>query len=764
MRDGVELVEPETYRYRYDVYSRICETEYADDTIMQRKFNRFGNLIGVIYWEGDETPNTLDDNSKMMEFRYQFDLSGNRISTEELYWNPTDNSLYQRRLLSFQYDAAGRLAAEEKEDNGTRVATYYRYDAASNRIGMLQDIGGDGKMDIITDYIFDLQDRLRSTITSIGTESLTTTYFYGANGTAFLNSGYETRETLTDRILERVEYQYDLMGFLESIDRVSYGTATERSLEEFSNDPRGERLTRRERAWTNGLLTRDDSWLEIHDNLNPTGHSQLLEVRRADSGEVERVLVAGKTLLGEAIQDKEIRSYMTDGLGSVRRWGSDWTDAIDQTFNSFGELEGSETTRDQPSHGYTGELSISDGKLLHLRKRTYDPNMGRFLQPDTFDGLVTDPATLNRYMYAANNPLKFRDPSGNVFIFFDGTWNHDDPARLAEGTSFTNIVRMRDAYLNSMNRQYIYRRGVGNIVDRWSPIDGILSGATGLGMLQIAESALTQFQQWHRYAKHAFVAGFSRGAATSLLFSHLLQKEEPQVQIREMYLYDTVTSTGIPGNGINFGVPAYAASNVQSLVHAIAYQEDRTNFVLSNMHGKSGRIAQKAFWGMHGDVGGGYAERQDLSKYTLWWISNRVIRRLPNFENRGTECLSCDRDSSHYPHPPLTYIMHGGKSLGELMRPTTEHPMLGTLALAYFFSDIDFSMVGAEAIGASVAALAYIPLYIAFTDFFANAAVFAATVFYPPAAYYTSGLAAAYRQTHYALLYMSMLQYYINRI
>ncbi len=33
--------------------------------------------------------------------------------------------------------------------------------------------------------------------------------------------------------------------------------------------------------------------------------------------------------------------------------------------------------------------------------------MGRFIQPDTFDGLVTDPATLNRYMYAANNPLKF---------------------------------------------------------------------------------------------------------------------------------------------------------------------------------------------------------------------------------------------------------------------------------------------------------------------------------------------------------------------
>ena len=764
MRDGVELVEPETYRYRYDVYSRICETEYADDTIMQRKFNRFGNLIGVIYWEGDETPNTLDDNSKMMEFRYQFDLSGNRISTEELYWNPTDNSLYQRRLLSFQYDAAGRLAAEEKEDNGTRVATYYRYDAASNRIGMLQDIGGDGKMDIITDYIFDLQDRLRSTITSIGTESLTTTYFYGANGTAFLNSGYETRETLTDRILERVEYQYDLMGFLESIDRVSYGTATERSLEEFSNDPRGERLTRRERAWTNGLLTRDDSWLEIHDNLNPTGHSQLLEVRRADSGEVERVLVAGKTLLGEAIQDKEIRSYMTDGLGSVRRWGSDWTDAIDQTFNSFGELERNETTRDQPSHGYTGELSISDGKLLHLRKRTYDPNMGRFLQPDTFDGLVTDPATLNRYMYAANNPLKFRDPSGNVFIFFDGTWNHDDPARLAEGTSFTNIVRMRDAYRSRPNSGFIYRRGIGNIVDRGNLAEGIFAGITGHGMLRIAQNALDFFILNHQDAKDIFVAGFSRGAATSLVFSQIMEKELPHKRINGMYLYDTVSSTGIPGNGVNLGVPATAASNVKRISHAISYQEDRTSFLVTNIHGRANRITQKAFWGVHGDVGGGYRTRQQLAFHTLWWISNQVKQQMPLFANVGNQCLACNRDSAHFPHPSLTYIAQGGRSLGELFRPASEYPMPGTLALSFFYDDIDFSDVGLNRDQANVAATIYIPMYLLITDIYANSILSGVSMIGAPFYSVASGLVAGYRLYHYASVHMSNLLYYYNRL
>jgi RHS repeat-associated protein len=629
---------------------------------------------------------------------------------------------------------------------------------------MEQDLGVDGTIDIVTGYNFDLQDRLRSTTTTIGSESITTTYFYGPDGTEFLNSGYETREDLTDRVLERVEYEYDLMGYLESVDRVSFGTTTERSLEEFTNDPKGERLTRRERSWKNGLLTSDDSWLEIYDSQNPTGHSQLLELRRADTGEVDRLMVAGRTLLSEGVQGEEVRSYLADGLGSVRRWGSDWTDAIDQNFDSFGVRESSPTSTLQPLHGYTGELSISEGELLHLRKRTYDPTMGRFLQPDTFDGLITDPATLNRYMYAANNPLKFRDPSGNVFVLFDGTWNHDHAGVLAAGTSFTNVVRMRDAYSRSHDQDIIYRRGIGNYVDRWSPLDGMFAGGTGYGMLSIAQSALESLKLNYSKASVIYVAGFSRGAATSLVFSQLLQKNSPHVQIKEMYLYDTVSSTGIPGNGINLGVPAYAASNVQNISHAISYQEDRTNFPVSNIRGRSNRVTQKAFWGMHGDIGGGYANKQQLAMHTLWWMSNRLIRQLTNFENRGIECATCDRDDSHYPHPATTYVFHFGKSLGELMRPATEHPMLGTLALAYFYSDIDFTTVGAEAIGATGIALAYIPLYIAFTDFYASAFVAGASFYYPPGAYYASALGAAYRQIHYATLYFSIAQFYINRI
>jgi hypothetical protein len=367
-------------------------------------------------------------------------------------------------------------------------------------------------------------------------------------------------------------------------------------------------------------------------------------------------------------------------------------------------------------------------------------------------------------MYAANNPLKFRDPSGNVFIFFDGTWNHDDPARLAEGTSFTNIVRMRDAYRSRPNSGFIYRRGIGNIVDRGNLAEGIFAGITGHGMLRIAQNALDFFILNHQDAKDIFVAGFSRGAATSLVFSQIMEKELPHKRINGMYLYDTVSSTGIPGNGVNLGVPATAASNVKRISHAISYQEDRTSFLVTNIHGRANRITQKAFWGVHGDVGGGYRTRQQLAFHTLWWISNQVKQQMPLFANVGNQCLACNRDSAHFPHPSLTYIAQGGRSLGELFRPASEYPMPGTLALSFFYDDIDFSDVGLNRDQANVAATIYIPMYLLITDIYANSILSGVSMIGAPFYSVASGLVAGYRLYHYASVHMSNLLYYYNRL
>jgi hypothetical protein len=53
--------------------------------------------------------------------------------------------------------------------------------------------------------------------------------------------------------------------------------------------------------------------------------------------------------------------------------------------------------------------------VQYLRARYYAPETGRFVTEDTWLGNLTQPQTLNRYAYVANNPVNFNDPSGNLF-------------------------------------------------------------------------------------------------------------------------------------------------------------------------------------------------------------------------------------------------------------------------------------------------------------------------------------------------------------
>lgn len=43
----------------------------------------------------------------------------------------------------------------------------------------------------------------------------------------------------------------------------------------------------------------------------------------------------------------------------------------------------------------------------------YDPELGRFIQPDTIIPDLSNPQSYNRYSYVMNNPLRYTDPSGH---------------------------------------------------------------------------------------------------------------------------------------------------------------------------------------------------------------------------------------------------------------------------------------------------------------------------------------------------------------
>jgi hypothetical protein len=144
-------------------------------------------------------------------------------------------------------------------------------------------------------------------------------------------------------------------------------------------------------------------------------------------------------------------------------------------------------------------------------------------------------------------------------------------------------------------------------------------------------------------------------------------------------------------------------------------------------------------------------------------MSNRVIQQLPRFKNAGVQCLDCGREASHYPHPTQTYILHGGKSMGELYRPTTEHPMPGVLGLAFFYSDIDLRDLDVDKEQVDFASYLYIPLYLYQTEQYASAFVTGMGLIQAPFYQVSVGLASMYRVYHFAALYMSYLTYHQNR-
>lgn len=65
--------------------------------------------------------------------------------------------------------------------------------------------------------------------------------------------------------------------------------------------------------------------------------------------------------------------------------------------------------------GFTGHEHLFDFGLVNMNGRMYDPVMSSFLSVDNF---IQNPGTsqnFNRYSYCMNNPLRYTDPSGELF-------------------------------------------------------------------------------------------------------------------------------------------------------------------------------------------------------------------------------------------------------------------------------------------------------------------------------------------------------------
>jgi uncharacterized protein (DUF2235 family) len=215
---------------------------------------------------------------------------------------------------------------------------------------------------------------------------------------------------------------------------------------------------------------------------------------------------------------------------------------------------------------------------------------------------------------------------------FDGTWNEakdgDDP-----GYTNTNVKRFYDAYHARSGTHDFYVAGVGT---RFEALGRILGGAFGLGELPRLNEAYDHLcEQWAAGDHVIDIVGFSRGAATTLDFCHIIRDRrirrphsdtvvESNPEIRFLGVWDVVAAFGLANLGLrdlNIGHHlSLPRSNLRYAFHALALDERRPSFLPTRLHG----AYEVWFRGAHSDVGGGNGNR-GLNDIALTWMMHKAI-------------------------------------------------------------------------------------------------------------------------------------------
>jgi len=65
---------------------------------------------------------------------------------------------------------------------------------------------------------------------------------------------------------------------------------------------------------------------------------------------------------------------------------------------------------------FTGQREEASFGLYFYNARWYDPALGRFIQADTIVPGAGNPQAWDRYAYTSNNPVKYSDPSGHMYL------------------------------------------------------------------------------------------------------------------------------------------------------------------------------------------------------------------------------------------------------------------------------------------------------------------------------------------------------------
>lgn len=386
--------------YRYDSVGNVIEIQTPDGLIAQR-YDALNRLVEIVDQDGEVTSLAYDANDNLI--RKEFGNGAVEVMTydqrdmviskttysdlgvliyqsdieRDLNGNVSGVVLMDGSSMSYEYDQKLQLVLEKITDrDGTTTTIQYSYDSVGNRIRKVDSRTG------ITHYEYDANDRL---VASTGAENAT--YRYDANGSLVekIEDGRVTTFTWDNRD-QLVEVQ------IADETTIHYGY--------------------------------DDNGLRIFSNVNGDTTEFVFDANR----EYAQVLVEF-----DAQQESTNYVYADDipisqkSTGSTSYLHDNFIGTITHTTDEAGELGGagvysafgdliSSDSGFNSKIGFAGEYYDADVGLGYHRARFLDVANARFVSTDAYFGDFENPTSLHRYLYAANSPTIFSDPSGDMTL------------------------------------------------------------------------------------------------------------------------------------------------------------------------------------------------------------------------------------------------------------------------------------------------------------------------------------------------------------
>jgi RHS repeat-associated protein len=442
--EKVEYPDGKNIRYTYGAANEILSVRDSEDRITRYEYNNDLSLRKVIL---DRSSNPPSHHGK--EVQYEYDLAG-RVK-----------KIIYSDGIQIHYDDGGSPLASGWNENGqlTHIrylktggsglqllrSYQYEYDDSGNRVRTVES-NGTLSQDVEWLYRYDWLDRLVQVKRGLGgaTPVIQREYVFDESDNRIYLDDYINNQTFW--------YTYKTVGtgtdtkYSDELDEVFIATGTGKrvptdlsdfsSFETFQSDADGNITSR-----TNSSGTTKYSWNAFNDlvsvrlddgtkSVNFYGPDSIREEALKNDGERVNSFYSGLSTIDENSSvngstgyfmghqlmgfERNGNSYwfLTDGLTSVRS-------LIDDNGNEVATFEHDEFGNELDVTGsisspktWIGGLGVHDdsdeSRLLYMRRRHYDPSLGRFLNRDP----IGFAGGLNLFSYGANNPVTFVDHTG----------------------------------------------------------------------------------------------------------------------------------------------------------------------------------------------------------------------------------------------------------------------------------------------------------------------------------------------------------------